>query len=58
MSLNMLIEFGDPFDYSAADFEKWCREVAFKRFTFSVDTDSCERIWHCNIWHRQFPIVN
>ena len=32
MSLNMLIEFGDAFDYSAADFEKWCREVGFKRF--------------------------
>src|SRR5215472_14107332 len=32
MSLNMLIEFGDAFDYSAADFEKWCREVGFRRF--------------------------
>jgi hypothetical protein len=32
MSLNMLIEFGDAFDYSAADFEGWCREVGFKRF--------------------------
>jgi hypothetical protein len=32
MSLNMLIEFGDAFDYSAADFEKWCREIGFKRF--------------------------
>jgi cyclopropane fatty-acyl-phospholipid synthase-like methyltransferase len=32
MSLNMLIEFGEAFDYSAADFEKWCREVGFKRF--------------------------
>src|SRR6478672_7233203 len=32
MSLNMLIEFGDAFDYSAADFEKWCSEVGFKRF--------------------------
>jgi len=28
----MLIEFGDAFDYSASDFEKWCREVGFKRF--------------------------
>jgi hypothetical protein len=28
----MLIEFGDAFDYSAADFEKWCREVGFARF--------------------------
>jgi hypothetical protein len=32
MSLNMLIEFGEAFDYSAADFENWCREVGFKRF--------------------------
>jgi SAM-dependent methyltransferase len=32
MSLNMLIEFGDAFDYSAADFERWCREVGFERF--------------------------
>ena len=32
MSLNMLIEFGDAFDYSAADFGKWCREVGFNRF--------------------------
>jgi hypothetical protein len=32
MSLNMLIEFGDAFDYSGADFRKWCREVGFTRF--------------------------
>lgn len=32
MSLNMLIEFGDAFDYSAADFQGWCREVGFRRF--------------------------
>jgi 2-polyprenyl-3-methyl-5-hydroxy-6-metoxy-1,4-benzoquinol methylase len=32
MSLNMLIEFGEAFDYSAGDFEKWCREVGFARF--------------------------
>jgi len=32
MSLNMLIEFGDAFDYTAADFEGWCREVGFTRF--------------------------
>ena len=32
MSLNMLIEFGDAFDYSGADFRNWCREVGFKRF--------------------------
>ena len=32
MSLNMPIEFGDAFDYSAADFENWCCAVGFKRF--------------------------
>src|SRR5204863_6223952 len=32
MSLNMLIEFGEAFDYSGADFGKWCGEVGFKRF--------------------------
>ncbi len=32
MSLNMLIEFGEAFDYSAADFEAWCRQVGFTRF--------------------------
>ena len=32
MSLNMLIEFGDAFDYSGADFRNWCGEVGFKRF--------------------------
>ena len=29
MSLNMLIEFGDAFDYSGADFEEWCSEAGF-----------------------------
>ena len=32
MSLNMLIEFGDAFDYSGADFQTWCREAGFQRF--------------------------
>ena len=32
MSLNMLVEFGDAFDYSGADFRKWCGEAGFKRF--------------------------
>src|SRR5207249_11339147 len=32
MSLNMLIEFGDAFDYSGADFRQWCAEAGFKRF--------------------------
>lgn len=32
MSLNMLIEFGDAFDYTGADFREWCGEVGFQRF--------------------------
>jgi 2-polyprenyl-3-methyl-5-hydroxy-6-metoxy-1,4-benzoquinol methylase len=32
MSLNMLIEFGDAFDYTGADFRQWCGEVGFQRF--------------------------
>jgi hypothetical protein len=32
MSLNMLIEFGDAFDFTAKDFESWCREAGFRRF--------------------------
>ncbi len=32
MSLNMLIEFGDAFDYTGADFRAWCGEAGFRRF--------------------------
>lgn len=32
MSLNMLIEFGDAFDYTGADFRSWCTQVGFRRF--------------------------
>lgn len=32
MSLNMLIEFGDAFDYTGADFREWCSEAGFIRF--------------------------
>ena len=31
MSLNMLIEFGDAFDFTAADFSGWCREIGFAK---------------------------
>jgi SAM-dependent methyltransferase len=31
MSLNMLVEFGDAFDFTAADFFGWCREVGFTK---------------------------
>lgn len=32
MSLMMLIEFGDAFDFTAADYEQWCRSAGFHRF--------------------------
>lgn len=31
MSLNMLIEFGDAFDFTGADFTSWCLEAGFRR---------------------------
>jgi hypothetical protein len=31
MSLNMLIEFGDAFDFTGADFTEWCKEIGFKK---------------------------
>lgn len=34
MSLNMLIEFGDAFDYTGAEFRTWCEEAGFRRFEF------------------------
>jgi hypothetical protein len=32
MSLNMLIEFGDAFDFTGKDFWGWCQEAGFKRY--------------------------
>lgn len=32
MSLNMLIEFGDAFDFTGADFWSWCQEAGFRRY--------------------------
>jgi hypothetical protein len=31
MSLNMLIEFGDAFDFTGSDFASWCTEAGFSR---------------------------
>jgi hypothetical protein len=30
-SLNMLIESGDGFDFTGADFSSWCGEAGFKK---------------------------
>src|SRR5262245_22629828 len=32
VSLTMLIEFGDAFDFTGADFRSWCCEAGFRRF--------------------------
>jgi len=32
MSLNMLIELGDAFDFTGAEFRSWCEEAGFRRF--------------------------
>jgi predicted O-methyltransferase YrrM len=31
MSLNMLIEFGDAFDFTGADFAAWCKQAGFTK---------------------------
>ncbi|MEM7172618.1 MAG: methyltransferase [Pseudomonadota bacterium] len=41
LSLNMLIEFGDAFDFTGAEFQDWCCEAGFKRFeTIPLDGPS------------------
>ncbi len=30
MSLHMLIEFGDAFDFTGSDLTGWCREIGFR----------------------------
>ena len=30
MSLNMLIEFGDAFDFTGADLTGWCQDAGFR----------------------------
>ena len=32
MSLTMLMEFGDAFDFTGAEFMDWCGEAGFSRF--------------------------
>ncbi|MGA8146296.1 MAG: hypothetical protein WB870_01810 [Gallionellaceae bacterium] len=34
MWLNTLIEFGDAFGHTGADFREWCGEAGFRRFEF------------------------
>ena len=51
MSLNMLIEFGDAFDFTGRDFDGWCREDRFS----SDRSDSTTRPRKCS---RSVQIVN
>jgi predicted O-methyltransferase YrrM len=32
MSLNMLIEFGEAFDFTFAEYKSWCQEIGFTKF--------------------------
>jgi hypothetical protein len=41
MSLNMLIEFGDAFDYTPAEFRMWCTQVGFQNFETIHLTGPC-----------------
>jgi hypothetical protein len=41
MSLNMLIEFGDAFDFTFADYTSWCREAGFTDFELIHLTGPC-----------------
>lgn len=41
MSLNMLVETGDGFDYTAADFFSWCEEAGFRRGEVLALTPAC-----------------
>lgn len=34
LSLTMLLEFGDAFDFTGAEFVGWCREAGFRSFEF------------------------
>jgi hypothetical protein len=41
MSLNMLIEFGDAFDFSGVEFREWCGEAGFRRFEIMPLSGPC-----------------
>jgi cyclopropane fatty-acyl-phospholipid synthase-like methyltransferase len=41
MSLNMLIEFGDAFDFTGAEFREWCQEAGFRRFDLQHVSGPC-----------------
>ena len=47
MSLNMLIEFGDAFDFTGAEFWDWCREAGFKRYEVMHLADPCSAAIAC-----------
>ena len=43
MSLNMLIEFGDAFDFTGEDFWGWCKEAGFRSYEVRHLAGPCQR---------------
>ena len=41
MSLNMLIQNANTFDYTSADFWSWCQEAGFKRYEVGYLAGTC-----------------
>lgn len=44
MSLNMLIEFGDAFDFTGADFWSWCKQAGFSRYEVIHLAGACSAV--------------
>ena len=44
MSLNMLIEFGDAFDFTGADFWSWCQEEGFRSYEVLPLRGACSAV--------------
>jgi len=34
MSLNMMVEYGDAFDFTISELESWCMQTGFKNISF------------------------
>ena len=43
MSLNVLLEFGDAFDFTGEEFRSWCEEAGFRRFDACVRSTTSNR---------------
>ncbi|MGQ0624077.1 MAG: methyltransferase [Sporichthyaceae bacterium] len=47
MSLNMLIEFGDAFDFTGADYRTWCEQGGFRSDRLQVELRPVRRHSAC-----------